>query len=131
MKTVCFLLFALVLNGCTKDDQCIDTIIGDYYGTLYTNSNSFQGEIYISKDASGGSNLFITDNMINSLFVGYKGILSSDCSRITVPDQNITLPDGETGVIGGVFDIYGTSVNGSLILTTTMTANLTYVLTKM
>ena len=112
MKSICFLLIAVLFTACAKDDNCTDHTIGTYAGTLDTDTNKHsQGEITITKAASGVDSLVIQDGLIDPGGVTYAGTLSTDCKTISVPLQTID-NGGLIFTIIGSFQMDGASMTG-------------------
>lgn len=68
----------------------------------------------ISASSTGGSNLVIEDDMLDSGAIPYNATLSSDCKTITVQSQVHVLNSGLAGTISGSFQISGNSLTGNL-----------------
>jgi hypothetical protein len=114
MKPISFLLFAVFLIACSKND-CRDNVTGVYSGNCSSNIGTFQGDMTISNSSTGESNLLIKDQMLDSGVVTYNATVSSNCKTITVPSQSI-ISGGVAATISGTFQLNGSSLTGNLNL---------------
>src|SRR5687767_4187798 len=114
MKSFYFFFLAVAFLSCGKDEDCADGAIGIYTGNCSSNLGTFQGDMTISSSSTGGSNLLIQDDMLDSGVSTYNATISEDCNSITVPSQSVIFSGGTAATINGTFQINGTSLTGNL-----------------
>ena len=131
MKLICILLFAILLSACAKEDNCTDHTVGTYIGFIVANNTTFQGEITITKDTSGGANLVLQDSIAGVGRTKYLGIITADCKTITAPSQTVLYGGALPSSFMGTFQVDGALLSGNAIINLAgLDTQLNYAMTK-
>ncbi len=106
--------FAIILgiiiifsSSCKKDDECLTDATGTYVGIESCPGVNNNLTMVISPSVTDGKVVI----SISGTAITFNGDLSSNCSSISIPSQNVT---GQTGTVDGSFSLNGTNLSGTL-----------------
>ena len=113
-KTILQFAFTITLgiiiifsSSCKKDDECLTDATGTYVGIESCPGVNNNLTMVISPSATEGQVVI----SISGTSITFRGDLSSNCSSISIPSQNVT---GQTGTVDGSFSIISTNLSGTL-----------------
>jgi len=106
------LIFLFLISSCSKEKNCEQNYIGTYSGTCVSNSGTSEGTMNIIQPPTGDKELFIEDGVFH--VSGYSGIISADCSSITITNQQVTDINGGNFSVSGILLINDTTITGNL-----------------